>query len=124
MFHWEIELRLWVELRRSSTAIFAVRPGGLRHGLRIHRMIGYYGTRFTSARSATLREYEHDLTSSNCYASGTFDSESGVSGDWKIDRSRRGFIHVRHKEPEYYYCGECKSQLFYEPCDMDCVRGE
>jgi hypothetical protein len=79
---------------------------------------------FTSARSATLREYEHDLTASNCYASGTFVSESGVSGDWKIDRSRRGGIHVQHKEPEYYYCGECKSQLFYEPCDMDCVRGE
>ncbi|MES2212665.1 MAG: hypothetical protein V4490_05960 [Pseudomonadota bacterium] len=79
---------------------------------------------FTTARSATSREYEHDLTASNCFASGTFISNSGVSGDWKVDRSRRGTLHVQGKAPEYYYCNECKSQLFYEACDIDCAHGE
>lgn len=79
---------------------------------------------FTTTRSATLREYEHDLNASNCYASGTFVSKSGASGEWKIDRSRRGFLYTQNGEPEYFYCGECNNPLFYEPCDIDCVHGE
>ena len=31
---------------------------------------------FKTARSATLREYEHDLIASNCYISGLFESEA------------------------------------------------
>jgi len=79
---------------------------------------------FATARSATLREYEHDLNASNCYASGTFVSKTGISGEWKIDRSRRGFLHNQSDEPEYFYCGECQNPLFYEPCDIDCINAE
>ncbi len=79
---------------------------------------------FTTARSATSREYEHDLIASNCFSSGTFISNSGISGDWKIDRSRRGMLHVQDKVPEYYYCSECKIPLYYESCNIDCAHGE
>jgi hypothetical protein len=79
---------------------------------------------FVTARSATLREYEHDLIASNCYVSGTFVSENGVRGTWKIDRSRRGFLHFSGSKSEYYYCGECENQLFYESCDINCIHGQ
>ena len=77
---------------------------------------------FKTARSATLREYEHDLIASNCYISGLFESEGGVKGAWKIDRARRGLLLFSDGASKYYFCGECENKLFYESCDVDCIH--
>ncbi len=69
---------------------------------------------FKISQVATPKEYEHDLTASNCYASGSFVSSSDKKGTWKIDRARRGII-TTSIDTKYYYCVECKSPLFYEP---------
>jgi len=80
---------------------------------------------FKHSRIATSREYAHDLTASNCYASGSFVTSTGVEGAWKIDRARRGLIDFnKGADTKYYYCSECKSILFYESCDMECIHGE
>lgn len=79
---------------------------------------------FVRSRPITLREYQHDLTASNCYASGSFVSKNGVEGTWKIDRSRRGFLSTPNSDSAYYYCGECTNQLFYESCESECGDGE
>jgi len=79
---------------------------------------------FKQARSATSREYAHDLTASNCYTNGIFTTETGKKGTWKIDRARRGYIHFNNSEKtNYYYCFKCKSTLFYESCDLECIHG-
>lgn len=77
-------------------------------------------TFFSIARSATEREYGHDLIASNCYASGVLMLD-GTQGTWQIDRARRGFLSLAGKT-EYYYCDECDGLLFYEACDVGCVR--
>ncbi len=79
-------------------------------------------TFFSTSRTATDREYSHDLMASNCSASGSFVLE-GTQGTWKIDRARRGFLSLAGKT-EYYYCSECDSTLYYEPCDIDCIHGD
>lgn len=79
-------------------------------------------TFFSASRSATDREYAHDLIASNCYANGSFVLE-GTQGIWQIDRARRGFLSLAGKT-EYYYCAECDGPLFYETCDINCVHGE
>lgn len=79
-------------------------------------------TFFSKSRSATDREYVHDLIASNCYANGSFVLD-GIQGTWNIDRARRGF-HSLAGKTEYYYCFECDNPLFYEPCDIDCVYDE
>lgn len=77
-------------------------------------------TFFSISRSATEREYGHDLIASNCYASGVLELD-GHQGTWQIDRARRGFLSLEGKT-EYYYCAECDGLLFYEACDMNCVH--
>lgn len=80
---------------------------------------------FKQSRAATSREYAHDLTASNCYVSGSFIMSTGVKGTWKIDRSRRGLINFNNgSNTKYYYCSECKSSLFYESCDIECIHGQ
>ncbi|WP_444944719.1 hypothetical protein ACJJIK_08190 [Microbulbifer sp. ZKSA006] len=80
---------------------------------------------FKNSRAATSREYAHDLTASNCYASGSFITSTGVEGTWKIDRARRGLINFNNgAHSKYYYCSECKNTLFYESCDMECIHGQ
>ncbi len=82
-------------------------------------------TFFKHSRIATPREYAHELTASNCYASGSFITSAGAEGTWKIDRARRGLIHFKKStHTKYYYCVECKSKLFYESCDIECIHGQ
>jgi len=68
---------------------------------------------FKHSQVVTLREYEHDLTASNCYVNGTFVSSLGEKGTWKIDRARRGMLTIG-ADTTYYYCSDCKSSLFYK----------
>lgn len=80
---------------------------------------------FVTAESVDLRKYEHDISASNCYASGTFESakgDEGDEGDWKIDRTRRGFLHLQDGQTTYFFCNKCNSDLYYEyGCyDADC----
>ncbi|MCF6236463.1 MAG: hypothetical protein L3J70_08875 [Gammaproteobacteria bacterium] len=80
---------------------------------------------FKHSRTATSREYAHDLIASNCYASGSFTISNGIEGTWKIDRARRGLINYNNNaNTKYYYCAECKSALFYESCDIECIHGQ
>ncbi|MCF6257651.1 MAG: hypothetical protein L3J98_03380 [Gammaproteobacteria bacterium] len=80
---------------------------------------------FKQSRAVTSREYAHDLMASNCYASGGFILSTGIAGTWKIDRARRGMINFDNgDDTKYYYCSECKSTLFYESCDIECVHGQ
>jgi len=82
-------------------------------------------TFFKQSRAATSREYSHDLTASNCYVSGSFTTTEGVKGTWKIDRARRGYINLNNSGiTKYYYCLKCKSKLFYEACDIECMNGQ
>lgn len=82
-------------------------------------------TFFKHSRTATSREYAHDLTASNCYASGGFITSIGVEGTWKIDRARRGVINFNNgAHTKYYYCSGCKSTLFYESCDIECIHDQ
>lgn len=80
---------------------------------------------FRTSRIATSREYSHDLTASNCYASGSFVMLTGAKGTWKIDQARRGIIDFNNSSnAKYYYCSECKSVLFYESCDIKCIHAQ
>ena len=70
---------------------------------------------FKHARVVSQEEYAQNLTASNCYASGQFTTSTGEQGDWKIDRARRGMLHLNaSNEVKYYYCPECVKSLFYE----------
>lgn len=78
---------------------------------------------FKQSRTATSREYEHDLTASNCYASGSFITIKGKKGTWKIDRARRGYINFNNSNnAKYYYSSKCKNILFYEACDIERIQ--
>ncbi|GMR16537.1 MAG: hypothetical protein BMS9Abin31_0879 [Gammaproteobacteria bacterium] len=70
---------------------------------------------FKKSGIVAYREYSHDLTASNCYASGSFVTSEGIKGIWKIDRARRGFINFNaSNKTQYYYCAACINALFYE----------
>lgn len=43
---------------------------------------------FELARTATEREYSHDLLMSRCHAEGAMQIAGGLEGKWKIDRTR------------------------------------
>lgn len=80
---------------------------------------------FKKARIATQREYAHDLTASNCYVGGEFITASGMKGNWKIDRARRGYVAFNNGgNTRYYYCLKCKNTLYYEACDIDCIHNQ
>lgn len=68
---------------------------------------------FKAARTATAREYEHDLDMSRCFASGEL-ILSGKSSLWKIDRARRGRLIFPDKSERYFYCPACKNDKFFE----------
>jgi len=74
---------------------------------------------FRMAERVDQRQYGHDLDASNCYASGTFTASSGATGDWKIDRARRGYLHLKAGGTTYFYCPGCVNELFYEADDAE-----
>lgn len=75
-----------------------------------------------SARPLTQREYSHDLSGSNCYASGHLTDVSGKKS-WRIDRARRGLLIDSNGQATYFYCNSCLSDHYYEPCDIECEHG-
>jgi len=74
---------------------------------------------FKTAERVDLRQYGHDHEASNCYASGTFTALSGATGDWKIDRARRGYLHLQTGGTTYFYCPSCADELFHEADDAE-----
>jgi hypothetical protein len=74
---------------------------------------------FVSARALTQREYSHELSGSNCYVSGRLTDMSGMK-QWRIDRARRGLIIDPNGNAAYLYCKTCASEIYYEPCDLEC----
>lgn len=79
---------------------------------------------FSTAYSVNLSNYEHELIASNCYADGNISIENRVVGSWRIDRARRGLIKFNGREPVYYFCADCNDELYYEPCDLNCVHSD
>lgn len=78
---------------------------------------------FKVARSATDREYHHDLEMSRCYVSGQAILQNGKEASWEIDRTRRGALWLPDGSIFYFYCGKCQNKAYYEDCDIDCIHG-
>ncbi len=76
---------------------------------------------FITANLVNLEDYEHNLIASNCYMDGTFVLDDGTTGNWKIDRSRRGFLYSHDGKAHYYYCNQCENELYYQSCDINCT---
>ena len=79
---------------------------------------------FTLARVASEQEYSHDLLMSRCTASGKVTMVNKKEGEWKIDRARRGLLVLTDGTRYFFYCGKCKSKVYSEACDIDCIHGE
>ena len=75
-----------------------------------------------SASVIAERVYSHDLNASNCYSKGTLTDSKGNPMKWQIDRARRGFFLDAAGKPTFYYCNDCSSKAYYEPCDLTCVH--
>lgn len=79
---------------------------------------------FRLARTATEREYSHDLLMSRCHAEGAITMAGNRAGKWKIDRTRRGMLILSNGQRYFFYCGKCQSKAYTEPCDIDCIHGK
>jgi len=77
---------------------------------------------FKVARTATHTEYNHDLLMSRCYASGLVKLQDDSEAFWRIDRARRGRLVFPDKSFLFFFCGECRSKAYGEPCDIDCIN--
>ena len=78
---------------------------------------------FLASDIIDINAYQHELVASNCYASGTFLTADGKTGSWQIDRARRGFLAFQ-EDSYLYYCHRCRQDIYYAPCDVECVHGE
>jgi hypothetical protein len=79
---------------------------------------------FQIARSASEREYNHDLEWSRCRVRGTAILSDGKKAWWSIDRFRRGILwFADEKTAFYFFCGGCRSAKYYEACDVACIHG-
>jgi hypothetical protein len=79
---------------------------------------------FNVARPSHSREFMNELDASCCFAAGTAVLQDGREATWLIDRFRRGSMYIRGGSPLYYYGAQVNSPLYYEACDIDCIRGE
>jgi hypothetical protein len=69
---------------------------------------------FCHARRASSKEYGHDLDMSRCFASGKLVFANGDKGEWQIDRERRGVVTLEDGRNLYFYCPNCKNEMFGE----------
>jgi hypothetical protein len=76
---------------------------------------------FERARSVTESEYQHELTPSNCFASGTAATVGGERVEWKVDRARRGLITFSEGKTFHFY-SPLSDALYYEACDISCIH--
>ena len=66
----------------------------------------------TRARPVSERTYAHELDASRCVASGSARFFPGVTGQWQIDRERRGLLTLSDGRTLYLHCGACKAAAF------------
>lgn len=79
---------------------------------------------FKKARAATQAEYVHDLLISRCYASGRVLLSGRREVVWEIDRARRGVLWLSNDDALFFYCGKCRSKVFWEACGIDCIHAD
>jgi len=73
----------------------------------------------------TGRDYEHELTPSNCYATGNTVLTDGRKIGWRIEQSRRGELFISDGSSSaysavYLYANQKLSKKFDEACDVEC----
>ena len=58
-----------------------------------------------------------------CRVRGHMVLQDGRKGSWDIDAGRRGYVRIEgEKEELFYYCNDCTSKKFSEPCDVQCIN--
>ena len=77
---------------------------------------------FKKAQMITRRDHNVVLDTSRCTVGGLAVLADGRKVRWSIDRFRRGemWINEGGATVAYYYCDDCSSKKYYEPCDMQC----
>jgi hypothetical protein len=83
---------------------------------------------FKKATIITQMDHTKTLYASRCVVNGTAILKNGRETEWQIDRFRRGFISFpksrkfTDKRTIYFFCGTCRSENYYEACDVKCVH--
>jgi hypothetical protein len=82
---------------------------------------------FRKATTITSREYTKILYESRCFVTGTAILKNGREVGWQIDRFRKGWMwfpehgKFSRKPSMYFFCKKCRSQNYYEACDVKCA---
>jgi hypothetical protein len=82
---------------------------------------------FKKATLITQKEHTTILYTSRCFVRGRAILENGRNVGWRIDRFRRGWMWFPKSEKfkdifdVYFFCGTCRSENYYEACDVKCA---
>lgn len=77
---------------------------------------------FKVARFSTSHANVHDLDVSRCYASGRIVLRDGQEATWQINRARLGNLWFSDDSTLYFFCGKCRSKVYWKACDIDCIN--
>jgi hypothetical protein len=83
---------------------------------------------FRKATIISQMDHTKTLYASQCFINGTAILKNGREAEWQIDRFRRGTMWFIKSEKfpnipndVYFFCGTCRSEKYYEACDVKCA---
>ena len=68
---------------------------------------------FSKAKVVSNRDYMHEISWSECYASGEIRFSNGKVGKWRIQKYRAGSLFMDGKK-YYFDCQRCRSKVYDE----------
>ena len=66
---------------------------------------------FSKAKVVSAADYMHEISWSECYATGKIEFANGKSGQWNVQQYRAGFLWMDGKG-YHFDCQKCRSKVF------------